>query len=192
MLNTIDVLKNASLPHAQIALAAGGDRHSHRELYFPGFVEDIRVYDEDAAGRSHLGVLSSVLSADGKGQVPVRLWIAPPTRMDEKQLVQEGVYNVFGRTGARTEVPGCSLCMGNQARVADGTTVLSTSTRNFPNRMGDDTSVFLGSAELAAITAGLGRLPAVDEYRQAIVGFTAEAEGIYRNLNFDQIEDYLD
>ncbi len=129
---------------------------------------------------------------DGQGQVPVRLWIAPPTRMDEKQLVQEGIYNVFGQAGARTEVPGCSLCMGNQARVADGTTVFSTSTRNFPNRMGDDTSVFLGSAELAAITANLGRLPSIDEYRQAITAVTADPEDIYRYLSFDQMDDYRD
>jgi len=127
---------------------------------------------------------------DGKGQVPVRLWIAPPTRMDEKQLVEEGIYAVFGRAGARTEVPGCSLCMGNQARVTAGTTVLSTSTRNFPNRMGDNTEVFLGSAELAAVTALLGKLPTVEEYNQSVDEVTGATGEIYRYLNFDMMKDY--
>jgi aconitate hydratase 2/2-methylisocitrate dehydratase len=127
---------------------------------------------------------------DGAGPVPVRLWIAPPTRMDEKQLVEEGIYAIFGRAGARTEVPGCSLCMGNQARVAAGSTVLSTSTRNFPQRMGDDTSVYLGSGELAAITAKLGRLPAVAEYRAEMSRIAPAAGEIYRYLNFDRIEEY--
>jgi aconitate hydratase 2/2-methylisocitrate dehydratase len=127
---------------------------------------------------------------DGAGPVPVRLWIAPPTRMDEKQLVEEGIYAIFGRAGARTEVPGCSLCMGNQARVAAGSTVLSTSTRNFPQRMGDDTSVYLGSGELAAITAKLGRLPAVAEYRAEMSRIAPASGEIYRYLNFDRIEEY--
>jgi aconitate hydratase 2/2-methylisocitrate dehydratase len=127
---------------------------------------------------------------DGFGFVPTRLWIAPPTRMDEQQLVSEGIYAVYGRAGARTEVPGCSLCMGNQARVADGATVVSTSTRNFPNRMGDDTRVFLASAELAAITAKLGRLPTLAEYRQQVRVLTDEADKIYSYLNFDRMPDY--
>jgi aconitate hydratase 2/2-methylisocitrate dehydratase len=127
---------------------------------------------------------------DGFGFVPSRLWIAPPTRMDEQQLVSEGIYAIYGRAGARTEVPGCSLCMGNQARVADGATVVSTSTRNFPNRMGDDTSVYLSSAELAAITAKLGKLPTVEEYRQQVLVLAGEGDKIYSYLNFDQIEDY--
>ncbi|MCX7936061.1 MAG: aconitase family protein, partial [Planctomycetota bacterium] len=105
---------------------------------------------------------------DDAGLIPTRLWIAPPTRMDEAQLREEGVYAVFGRVGARTEVPGCSLCMGNQARVADGATVFSTSTRNFDNRMGKDARVYLGSAELAAVCARLGRIPTVDEYRAMV------------------------
>ncbi|HSH12203.1 MAG TPA: bifunctional aconitate hydratase 2/2-methylisocitrate dehydratase, partial [Desulfurivibrionaceae bacterium] len=127
---------------------------------------------------------------DGAGQVPTRLWIAPPTKMDEKQLVAEGIYAIFGRAGARTEVPGCSLCMGNQARVKSGTTVLSTSTRNFPQRMGDDTSVYLGSGELAAITAKLGKLPTVAEYMGEMAKVAAASGEIYRYLNFDQLTEY--
>ncbi|MFN2365464.1 MAG: bifunctional aconitate hydratase 2/2-methylisocitrate dehydratase [Desulfurivibrionaceae bacterium] len=127
---------------------------------------------------------------DGFGFVPCRLWIAPPTRMDERQLIEEGIYSIFGKAGARTEVPGCSLCMGNQARVADGATVVSTSTRNFPNRMGTDTSVFLSSAELAAITAKLGRLPSLKEYREQVRVLEGEEREIYSYLNFDRLSDY--
>jgi aconitate hydratase 2/2-methylisocitrate dehydratase len=123
--------------------------------------------------------------------VKTRLWIAPPTRMDEFQLKEEGIYSTFGVAGARTEVPGCSLCMGNQARVADGATVFSTSTRNFNNRMGKDAQVYLGSAELAAVCALLGRIPTVDEY-QAIVTRKIDpfASELYRYLNFDQIANF--
>ncbi len=103
-----------------------------------------------------------------EGQVPVRLWLAPPTRMDAEQLKDEGYYSLFGKAGARIEIPGCSLCMGNQARVADNTVVFSTSTRNFDNRLGLGAKVYLGSAELAAVTALFGRLPTVDEYREII------------------------
>ena len=124
------------------------------------------------------------------GQLPVRLWIAPPTKMDEHQLIEEGYYATFGRVGARTEMPGCSLCMGNQARVADGATVMSTSTRNFPNRMGKDANVFLGSAELSAITAILGRLPTVEEYMAYMKDINAMAGEIYRYLQFDQMPEY--
>jgi aconitate hydratase 2/2-methylisocitrate dehydratase len=127
---------------------------------------------------------------DGFGFVPCRLWIAPPTKMDERQLVEEGIYSIYGKAGARTEVPGCSLCMGNQARVADGATVVSTSTRNFPNRMGNDTSVFLSSAELAAITAKLGRLPSVEEYREQVRVLAGDEREIYSYLNFDRLSDY--
>jgi aconitate hydratase 2/2-methylisocitrate dehydratase len=123
--------------------------------------------------------------------VKTRLWIAPPTRMDEFQLKEEGIYSTFGVSGARTEVPGCSLCMGNQARVADGATVFSTSTRNFNNRMGKDAQVYLGSAELAAVCALLGKLPTVEEY-QAIVTKKIDpfASDLYRYLNFDQISNF--
>jgi aconitate hydratase 2/2-methylisocitrate dehydratase len=130
---------------------------------------------------------------DGAGPVKVRLWICPPTRMDEKQLREEGMYGIFAAAGARTEMPGCSLCMGNQARVADGTTVFSTSTRNFNNRMGKGAQVYLGSAELAAVCALLGKIPTVEEY-MAIVTKKIDpfAADLYRYLNFDQIPDFED
>jgi len=127
---------------------------------------------------------------EGSGGIPTRLWIAPPTRMDEAQLRDEGVYSVFGVAGARTEVPGCSLCMGNQARVADRATVFSTSTRNFDNRMGRDARVYLGSAELAAVCAKLGRMPTHAEYLETVGNKLANTAEIYKYLNFDQMTDY--
>ncbi|MEH1929187.1 bifunctional aconitate hydratase 2/2-methylisocitrate dehydratase [Nostoc sp.] len=130
---------------------------------------------------------------EGAGEVKTRLWISPPTRMDEHQLKEEGVYSIFGAAGARTEIPGCSLCMGNQARVADGTTVFSTSTRNFNNRMGKDARVYLGSAELAAVCALLGRLPTVQEYLDIVARkIHPFADDLYRYLNFDQILGFED
>ena len=128
---------------------------------------------------------------DDAGLIPTRLWIAPPTRMDEAELREEGAYAVFGKAGARTEVPGCSLCMGNQARVADAATVFSTSTRNFDNRMGKDARVYLGSAELAAVCARLGKMPTPEEYL-ATVGdkLSKNAADVYRYLNFDQMPEY--
>jgi aconitate hydratase 2/2-methylisocitrate dehydratase len=122
--------------------------------------------------------------------LPVKLWIAPPTKMDKHQLTEEGVYSTFGRVGARTETPGCSLCMGNQARVAEGATVVSTSTRNFPNRLGNGADVYLSSAELAAVVASLGRLPSVAEYLEAVSGIQPMADEIYRYLNFHQMDEY--
>ncbi|MDP3776064.1 bifunctional aconitate hydratase 2/2-methylisocitrate dehydratase [Methylotenera sp.] len=127
---------------------------------------------------------------EGSGGIPTRLWIAPPTRMDEAQLRDEGVYSIFGVAGARTEVPGCSLCMGNQARVADKATVFSTSTRNFDNRMGKDARVYLGSAELAAVCAKLGRMPTHAEYLETVGNKLANTAEIYKYLNFDQMTDY--
>jgi len=127
---------------------------------------------------------------EGAGGIPTRLWIAPPTRMDEAQLRDEGVYSVFGVAGARTEVPGCSLCMGNQARVADKATVFSTSTRNFDNRMGRDARVYLGSAELAAVCAKLGRMPTHAEYMETVGNKLANTAEIYKYLNFDQMTEY--
>jgi len=127
---------------------------------------------------------------EGAGNIPTRLWIAPPTRMDEAQLRDEGVYSVFGVAGARTEVPGCSLCMGNQARVADKATVFSTSTRNFDNRMGKDARVYLGSAELAAVCAKLGRMPTHAEYMETVGNKLANTAEIYKYLNFDQMTEY--
>lgn len=121
---------------------------------------------------------------------PVRLWVVPPTRMDAHQLTEEGYYAIFGRAGARTEVPGCSLCMGNQARVKDGATVVSTSTRNFPNRMGKNANVYLASAELAAVVARYGRIPSVEEYLESVRLIAPLADNIYRYLNFDEIAEY--
>jgi aconitate hydratase 2/2-methylisocitrate dehydratase len=120
--------------------------------------------------------------------IPTRLWISPPTKMDEHQLREEGVYNIFAAAGARTEMPGCSLCMGNQARIAPNSTAVSTSTRNFPNRLGDGADVYLASAELAAIAAILGHLPTVEEYMHHAKELDAFSDHIYRYLNFDQIE----
>ncbi|MBI5751679.1 MAG: bifunctional aconitate hydratase 2/2-methylisocitrate dehydratase [Hydrogenophilales bacterium] len=125
------------------------------------------------------------------GLIPARLWVAPPTRMDEHELREEGVYSIFGRVGARMEMPGCSLCMGNQARVADGATVFSTSTRNFDNRMGKGARVYLGSAELAAVCAKLGRIPTQEEYLAIVKDkITPLSDNIYRYLNFNQMTEY--
>ncbi len=127
-----------------------------------------------------------------KGQLPTRLWVSPPTKMDATQLSDEGYYSIFGKIGARMEMPGCSLCMGNQARVADGATVVSTSTRNFPNRLGNNANVYLSSAELAAVAAIEGKLPTVAEYMKYAESLDAVAAETYRYLNFDQIKDYTD
>ncbi|MBF0310960.1 MAG: bifunctional aconitate hydratase 2/2-methylisocitrate dehydratase [Magnetococcales bacterium] len=136
----------------------------------------------------HFRAASRIL--EGKN-VPGRLWVAPPTRMDEQQLIEEGHYSIFGKAGARTEVPGCSLCMGNQARVRDNAKVFSTSTRNFDDRMGKGAQVYLGSAELGAVCAILGRLPTVEEYLKLVEEKVApKAADVYRYLNFDQIADY--
>ena len=124
--------------------------------------------------------------------IKARLWVVPPTKMDEKQLIEEGIYNIFGVSGARTEVPGCSLCMGNQARVLANSTVISTSTRNFPNRLGDGANVFLASAELSAISAVLGKLPSVDEYHKYMGDINPLSDEIYRYLNFNEIDTYVE
>ena len=137
----------------------------------------------------HYRALGEVLK--GEGQVPGRLWVVPPTKMDEKQLQEEGYYSLFGQAGARTEVPGCSLCMGNQARVADEAVVFSTSTRNFDNRMGKGAQVYLGSAELAAVCAKLGRIPTKEEYIAMVAPKLSGKEDIvYKYLNFNEIENY--
>ena len=125
-----------------------------------------------------------------KGQLATRLWIAPPTKMDRDQLTEEGYYGIFGRVGARIEIPGCSLCMGNQARVGDNTTVVSTSTRNFPNRLGQGANVYLASAELSAVAAILGRIPTVEEYQSYARELETLAADVYRYLNFNQIASY--
>ena len=127
---------------------------------------------------------------ESAASLPTKLWVAPPTKMDENQLTEEGYYGTFSKVGARTEMPGCSLCMGNQARVADGSTVVSTSTRNFPNRLGNGANVFLSSAELAAVCSLLGRIPTVDEYLSHTGILTENSQDTYRYLNFDQIKSY--
>ena len=137
----------------------------------------------------HFRAAGEMLKGAG-GLSKARLWICPPTRMDEHQLMEEGYYNTFGVAGARTEMPGCSLCMGNQARVRDGSTVVSTSTRNFPNRLGKDANVFLASAELAALSALLGRLPSPQEYLESMRDIDTMAAQVYRYLNFHEIDAY--
>ncbi len=127
---------------------------------------------------------------ENMGNLPTKLWIAPPTKMDQHQLTEEGIYSIFGRVGARIETPGCSLCMGNQARVADNATVVSTSTRNFPNRLGNGADVYLSSAELAAVVASMGRLPTVEEYMERVAGIEPMSDEIYRYLNFNEMAEY--
>ncbi len=136
----------------------------------------------------HFRAAASMLSQ--AKSIPTRLWISPPTKMDEHQLMEEGVYNVFAQAGARTEMPGCSLCMGNQARVAPNTTCVSTSTRNFPNRLGDGADVYLASAELAAVSSILGKLPTPEEYLEYAKDLDTMADDIYRYLNFHEIESF--
>ncbi len=129
---------------------------------------------------------------EGKSDIPVRLWVAPPTKMDAQQLTEEGYYGILGRSGARMEMPGCSLCMGNQAQVREGATVMSTSTRNFPNRLGKNTFVYLGSAELAAICSKLGKIPTVEEYQANIGIINEKGDEVYRYMNFNEIDSYND
>jgi aconitate hydratase 2/2-methylisocitrate dehydratase len=138
----------------------------------------------------HFRAASTLL--EGKRDIPVKLWVAPPTKMDAEQLTKEGHYANFGGAGARTEMPGCSLCMGNQAQVKEGATVVSTSTRNFPNRLGKNTNVFLASAELAAIASKLGRIPTVAEYHADMGVINSQGDKVYRYMNFDQIEEYAE
>ncbi|MFZ2857148.1 bifunctional aconitate hydratase 2/2-methylisocitrate dehydratase [Acidovorax sp.] len=138
----------------------------------------------------HFRAASKLL--EGKKDIPVKLWMAPPTKMDAHQLTEEGHYGVFGAAGARMEMPGCSLCMGNQAQVKEGATVMSTSTRNFPNRLGKNTNVYLGSAELSAIASKLGRIPTKAEYLADIGVINANGDKIYKYMNFDQIAEYKD
>ena len=140
----------------------------------------------------HFRAAGKLLDKVEGGSLATRLWLAPPTRMDEHQLMEEGYYNVYGRAGARTEMPGCSLCMGNQARVAPNTTVVSTSTRNFPNRLGQGANVYLSSAELASVAAVLGRLPSVAEYMQYAQQIDSMAGDIYRYLSFDKMSEYTE
>ena len=136
----------------------------------------------------HFRAASKLL--EGKRDIPVKLWIAPPTKMDAHQLTEEGHYGVFGTAGARTEMPGCSLCMGNQAQVREGATVMSTSTRNFPNRLGKNTNVYLGSAELSAICSRLGRIPTQAEYLADMGVINQDGAKIYRYMNFNEMPEF--
>jgi aconitate hydratase 2/2-methylisocitrate dehydratase len=138
----------------------------------------------------HFRAASKLL--ENKRDIPVKLWVAPPTKMDAKQLSDEGHYGVLGSAGARMEMPGCSLCMGNQAQVKEGATVFSTSTRNFPNRLGKNSFVYLGSAEMAAICSKLGRIPTKEEYLTDMGVLTAASDKVYQYLNFDKISDYVE
>ncbi len=138
----------------------------------------------------HFRAASKLL--EGKRDIPVKLWVAPPTKMDAKKLSDEGHYGVLGNAGARMEMPGCSLCMGNQAQVKEGATVFSTSTRNFPNRLGKNSNVYLGSAELAAICSRLGRIPTRAEYMEGMGVLTAASDTVYQYLNFDKIEEFAE
>ena len=138
----------------------------------------------------HFRAASKLL--EGKRDIPVKLGVAPPTKMDAKKLSDEGHYGVLGNAGARMEMPGCSLCMGNQAQVKEGATVFSTSTRNFPNRLGKNSNVYLGSAELAAICSKLGRIPTREEYMVDMGVLTANSDKVYQYLNFDKIAEFKD
>jgi aconitate hydratase 2/2-methylisocitrate dehydratase len=160
----------------------------HADVLRPKKVDEVFV-GSCMTNIGHYRALGEVLK--NEGQVPSKLWIVPPTKMDESELINEGYYSIFGASGARTEMPGCSLCMGNQARVADDAIVFSTSTRNFDGRLGKNAQVYLGSAELAAVTAKLGRIPTKDEYMEQVVKkIGGNEEKIYKYLNFDKIKNY--
>jgi len=179
------------------------DRLTEPVLCCPNDPDDARLLSQVAGAKidevfigscmtniGHFRAASKLL--EGKRDIPVKLWVAPPTKMDAAELTKEGHYGVFGAAGARTEMPGCSLCMGNQAQVREGATVVSTSTRNFPNRLGKNTNVYLASAELAAIASKLGRIPTVAEYHADMGVINADGSKIYKYLNFDQIAEYAD
>lgn len=171
-------------------------------LACPNDPDDVKVLSEVAGAKIDEVFIGSCMTNIGhfraagkllnstKDELSTRLWIAPPTKMDEHQLMEEGYYSIFGVKGARTEMPGCSLCMGNQARVAPNSTVVSTSTRNFPNRLGNGADVYLASAELAAVAAVMGKLPTFDEYMQYAQKLDSMSSDIYRYLNFNEIESY--
>jgi aconitate hydratase 2/2-methylisocitrate dehydratase len=170
-------------------------------LACPNDPDDVKVLSEVAGEKidevfigscmtniGHFRAAGKVL--EGKTDIPTRLWIAPPTKMDAMILNEEGYYAILGKSGARMEMPGCSLCMGNQAQIKKGSTAVSTSTRNFPNRLGIDTRVYLSSAELAAVTALMGRIPTVAEYMEQVKSLEAKSADVYRYMNFDQIAEF--
>ena len=171
-------------------------------LACPNDPDDIKTLSEVAGTKIDEVFLGSCMTNIGhfraagklleqqKGELPTRLWVAPPTKMDQTQLTEEGYYSTFGKAGARMEMPGCSLCMGNQARVAENSTVVSTSTRNFPNRLGNGANVYLASAELAAVCSLLGKIPSVDEYNVYAEQISKSAGDSYRYLNFNQMKAY--
>ncbi|WP_438012736.1 bifunctional aconitate hydratase 2/2-methylisocitrate dehydratase [Psychrobacter raelei] len=140
----------------------------------------------------HFRAAGKLLQEVPAGSLKTRLWIAPPTKMDARQLMEEGYYNTYAQAGARTEMPGCSLCMGNQARIAPNSTAVSTSTRNFPNRLGQGANVYLASAELAAVAAVLGKLPTNEEYQQYAGMLNSMGDEVYRYMNFDRMEEYTE
>ena len=172
-------------------------------LACPNDPDDVKILSEVAGEKidevfigscmtniGHFRAAGKVL--EGKTDIPTRLWIAPPTKMDAMILNEEGYYAILGKSGARMEMPGCSLCMGNQAQIKKGSTAVSTSTRNFPNRLGIDTRVFLSSAELAAVTALMGKIPTVAEYMEQVKSLEAKSADVYRYMNFDQIAEFKD
>jgi aconitate hydratase 2/2-methylisocitrate dehydratase len=170
-------------------------------LACPNDPDDVKILSEVAGEKidevfigscmtniGHFRAAGKVL--EGKTDIPTRLWIAPPTKMDAMILNEEGYYAILGKSGARMEMPGCSLCMGNQAQIKKGSTAVSTSTRNFPNRLGIDTRVYLSSAELAAVTALMGKIPTMAEYLEQVQAVNAKAADVYRYMNFDQIKEF--
>ncbi|WP_296706660.1 bifunctional aconitate hydratase 2/2-methylisocitrate dehydratase [Rhodoblastus sp.] len=172
-------------------------------LACPNDPDDVKVLSEVAGDKidevfigscmtniGHFRAAGKILS--GKSDIPTRLWIAPPTKMDAHILTEEGYYATLGKSGARMEMPGCSLCMGNQAQVRKGSTAISTSTRNFPNRLGIDTRVYLSSAELASVAALLGKIPTFEEYMEQLGGLKGKTEEVYRYMNFDQIPEFVE
>ena len=203
-------LANPSLlaPDADAAYAAvvevNMDEITEPLLACPNDPDDVKLLSEVAGAKidevfigscmtniGHFRAAGKLLQKFGK-PTPTRLWVAPPTKMDRDQLIEEGYYSLFAGAGARTELPGCSLCMGNQARVADGASVVSTSTRNFPNRLGQGANVYLASAELAAVAAMLGKLPTVAEYMSHAREIDTMAADVYRYLNFDQLPVFVE
>jgi aconitate hydratase 2/2-methylisocitrate dehydratase len=172
-------------------------------LACPNDPDDVKVLSEVAGDKidevfigscmtniGHFRAAGKILA--GKSDIPTRLWIAPPTKMDAHILTEEGYYATLGKSGARMEMPGCSLCMGNQAQVRKGSTAISTSTRNFPNRLGIDTRVYLSSAELASVAALLGKIPTFAEYMAEVGGLAGKTEEVYRYMNFDKIPEFVE
>jgi aconitate hydratase 2/2-methylisocitrate dehydratase len=172
-------------------------------LACPNDPDDVKVLSEVAGDKidevfigscmtniGHFRAAGQILA--GKSDIPTRLWIAPPTKMDAHILTEEGYYAILGKSGARMEMPGCSLCMGNQAQVRKGSTAISTSTRNFPNRLGIDTRVYLSSAEIASVAALLGKIPTFEEYMEQVGGLKGKTEEVYRYMNFDQIPEFVE